>query len=146
VLTAPCVSPQLVRDLVQTADSYRSCKTRAAKQATELESWRDKARGLVWLVALPGDCAVSAVATFLSAPQACLSRPLQCGPTLRCFDRALTAVCVGVATEEQVDALRQENARVMKENTAVHQTVSMFQTVLRPCRARAWPPHSTASR
>ncbi len=35
---------QLLRDLVYTTDSHRALKARAAKQAHELESWRDKAR------------------------------------------------------------------------------------------------------
>jgi uncharacterized membrane protein YqiK len=35
---------QLLRDLIHTTDSHRALKTRAAKQAQEVESWRDKAR------------------------------------------------------------------------------------------------------
>jgi len=35
---------QLLRDLVHTTERHLSLKQRAAKQAHELEAWRDKAR------------------------------------------------------------------------------------------------------
>lgn len=41
---APFLCLQLLRDLVHTTDSHRSLKQRAAKQAHDLEAWRDKAR------------------------------------------------------------------------------------------------------
>jgi hypothetical protein len=37
---------QLLRDLVHTTERHLSLKQRAAKQAHELEAWRDKARAL----------------------------------------------------------------------------------------------------
>jgi hypothetical protein len=105
---------QLLRDLVYTTDSHRALKGRAAKQAHELESWRDKARA--------GAMQRSDSERLRESPS---------GLSARAMPAARRTAGAEPPARAQADALRAENAALVKAHNGVHQQAR--------CRVRRTP-------